>query len=101
MVRRYLPGHLTNTHDDYRMPLGLRPPRHNEISVGKSSKRHGGRPKIFTSQEQKVIVITCQVLQKMGFGLTREMVNHVIIDYLNDKGRPSPFENNKPGMTGG
>ncbi len=33
----------------------------------------------------------------MGFGLTREMVSNVVMDYLNDEGRPNPFPHSKPG----
>ena len=31
------------------------------------------------------------------FGLTREMVGNVVMDYLKDKGRQNPFLNGKPG----
>ena len=33
----------------------------------------------------------------MGFGMTREMVATVIMEYIRDKGLQSPFTNDKPG----
>ena len=36
-------------------------------------------------------------MQEIGFGLTREMVGNVVMDYLKDKGRQNPFLNGKPG----
>ena len=50
--------------------------RINFMYVGKSNKRYGGRPTVLSQQEEE-IVITCQVLQEMGFGMTREMVANV------------------------
>ena len=55
-----------------------------------------GRPTILTSEEERVIVYSCQVLQEMGFGLTRDVVGAIVIDYLSTIGRGSPF-NGKPG----
>lgn len=66
--------------------------------LGKSNKRYGGRPTVLSQQEEeKEIVITCQVLQEMGFGMTREMVATVIKEYIRDKGLHSPFAHGKPG----
>ena len=42
-------------------------------------------------------MITCQVMQEIGFGITREMVGNVVMDYLKDKGRQNPFANDRPG----
>ena len=36
-------------------------------------------------------------MQEIGFGLTREMVGNVVMDYLKDKGRQNPFAHGKPG----
>lgn len=33
-----------------------------------------GRPTILTPQEEKELVVTCQVLQRMGVGVTREII---------------------------
>ena len=35
-------------------------------------------------------------MQEIGFGLTREMVGNVVMDYLKDKGRQNPFAHGKP-----
>ena len=42
-------------------------------------------------------MVTCQVLQELGYGLTRAMVGDVISNYLTDLKRPSPF---KDGISG-
>ena len=70
--------------------------RINFMYVEKSNKRYGGRPTVLPQQEEE-IVITCQVLQEMGFGMTREMVANVIMEYIRDKGLQSPFAHGKPG----
>jgi len=65
--------------------------------VGKSEKRHGGKPTILTREEKEEIVIMCQVMQEIGFGITHEMVRNVVMDYLKDKGRQNPFVNDRLG----
>jgi len=43
-------------------------------------------------------VVTVQVLQEIGFGLTKELVGIVIRDYLKDQpARPNPFHHGIPG----
>lgn len=42
----------------------------------------GGRPTVLTSDEEKEIVTTCQILQELGFGVTRDIVTKVIAEYL-------------------
>ena len=45
-----------------------------------------------TVAEEKKIVVTLQVLQEVGFGLTKELAGIVIRDYLKDQPqRPTPF----------
>ena len=57
-----------------------------------------GAPTVLTKEEEKEIVITLQVLQEMGFELTKELVGIVICDYLNDQpGHPNPFSSGVPG----
>ena len=51
-----------------------------------------GRPTILTPVEEKEIVVTCQVLQEFGYGLTREIVTDVVSTFLKDQKRPSPFK---------
>ena len=60
-----------------------------------------GRPTILTPQEEKELVVTCQVLQRMGVGVTREIIGRgmVVQDYLHDppeQGRH--FGGNAPGF---
>ena len=57
-----------------------------------------GAPTILTPGEEKEIVITLQVLQQIGFGLTKELVGVVVRDYLNDQPlRRNPFHDGIPG----
>ena len=41
-----------------------------------------GRPTILTPEEEEEVVYSCQVLQEMGFGMTREMVGAIVVDYV-------------------
>ena len=65
--------------------------------IGKSGKVGAGRPTVLTPAEEKEIVVTCQVLQELGYGLTREIVTDVIHHFLKDQGRLSPFKDSSPG----
>jgi hypothetical protein len=56
-----------------------------------------GKPTILTHAEEEEIVYCCQVLQEIGFGLTKEVVSAVVIDYLQTKKREHPFANGQPG----
>jgi len=56
-----------------------------------------GRPTILTPEEEKEVAYSCQVLQEMGFGMTREMVGATVVDYLTTIGRDNPF-NGQPGF---
>lgn len=40
---------------------------------------------------------TCQAMQDLGYGLTREMVAQVVADYLATIHRPNPFQKGVPG----
>ena len=61
------------------------------------SRIGAGRPTILTPEEEKEVVYSCQVLQEMGFGMTREMVGAIVVDYLTTIGRDNPF-NGQPGF---
>ena len=52
---------------------------------------------MLTVTEEREIVTTCQVLQELGFGLTREIVSEVISDFLRGSARPSLFTGGLPG----
>ena len=62
---------------------------------GKSTKIGVGGPTVMTPREEQEIVLTCQVLADMGFGLTKELIEVVVLDYIK--------ENNikVPSFTGG
>lgn len=65
---------------------------------GEYSKVGAGAPTILSPVEEREIVITLQVLQEIGFGMTKELVGVVIHDYLKDQPtRPNPFQHGVPG----
>ena len=47
--------------------------------------------------EEEEIVITCQFLQELGYGLTCDIVTRVVHAYLQDQKRVSPFRDGVPG----
>ena len=57
-----------------------------------------GAPTVLTPAEEKEIVMSLQVLQEIGFGLTKELAGIVISDYLRDQpDQPNPFSHGLPG----
>ena len=50
------------------------------------------RPTTFTHDEEKEIVYCCQMLQEMGFGMTKDMVCAIVIDYLETNNRQHNFK---------
>ena len=66
-------------------------------AIGKSNKVGAGRPTVFSPTEEREIAVTCQVLQELGYGLTREIVTGVIHNFIKDQRRVSPFKNGYPG----
>ena len=65
---------------------------HKCVSIG------AGAPTILSNAEEKEIVVTLQVLQEIGFGITKGLTGLVIRDYLKDQPlRPNPFVDGVPG----
>ena len=64
--------------------------------VNTNSRIGAGRPAVLTAAEEKEIVYSCQVLQEMGFGMTRDIVGAVVVDYLSTTGRQN-LSNGQPG----
>ena len=63
---------------------------------GKSKKRYGGPSTVLSPSEEKEIVRSCEILQGLGFPLTRDMVGLIIRDYLRNCDRPNPFKDSIP-----
>ena len=63
----------------------------------KVSKSGAGRPTVLTWAEEEELVYCCQVLQEMGFGMTKENVTAIVTDYVSTKGRRNPFHGGVPG----
>ena len=72
------------------------PPTTLQRHVNTDSQIGAGRPTVLTHAEEREIVYSCQVLQEMGFGMTRDMVGSIVVDYLSTVGRDNPF-NGQPG----
>lgn len=58
---------------------------------GVSHKRYGGSSTVLTTEEEREIVLTCQILADMGFPLTKAYVEVVVKDYLKNQDRNSLF----------
>ena len=58
---------------------------------GTSSKRYGVGPTVLTVDEEREIVVTCQVLAEMGFPLTKAYIEVVVRDYLKNQDCTSLF----------
>lgn len=41
--------------------------------------------------------MTCQVLQELGYGLTRSIVNDIVCHFLKDQKKENPFKDGIPG----
>ena len=61
---------------------------------GTSTKVGARRATVLTPTEEKEIAVTLQILQEIGFPLTRELV---IQDYLKHEAIANPFKNDCPG----
>lgn len=58
---------------------------------GVSNKRCRGASNVLTREEEREIVVTCQVLAEMGFPLTKAYVEVMVRDCLISQGRVSVF----------
>ena len=56
-----------------------------------------GRPTTLTLAEEKEVVYSCQVLQELGYGLTRVFVTEIVAHYLKQQDKQSTFNNGCPG----
>ena len=61
------------------------------------AKVGAGRSTTLTPAEEKEIVYSCQVLQELGYGLTRAFVTEVVEHYLKQQDKQSIFNNGCPG----
>ena len=73
------------------------PPSTLHRHVQAESNIGAGQSTVLLPAEEKEIVYSCQVLQEMGFGMTREMVGAIVVDYLTTVGKDNPFHG-QPGF---
>lgn len=64
---------------------------------GKSKQVGAGGPTVLPPAVEKEIALACTALAEMGFGLTKDLVGVVIVDYLKSNNIPNPFVNDMPG----
>ena len=57
-----------------------------------------GRPTVLTVKEEKLIVHALTKLGEWGFGVGREALQTIVMDFLKNAGRASYFKNGKPGL---
>ena len=58
----------------------------------RNSKKVGaGGPTVLTPDMKREIALTCTTLADMGYGLTKDLVEVVIYDYLKENDIPNPF----------
>ena len=69
---------------------------HDHVT-GKYSKVGAGGPTVLTYTEEREIALSLITLGEIGFGLTKEIANVVISDYLKENKIPNPFHNGIPG----
>ena len=63
----------------------------NNHVKGKAKKVGAGKPTVLTHAEEEEIIYCCQVLQEISFGLTKEIVSSIVIDFLHVRQRQHPF----------
>ena len=64
---------------------------------GTSKQISASGPTVLQRSEEKEIVVACVSLAEMGFGMTQELVQVVLFDYLKDNDIPNPFKGGVPG----
>ena len=64
---------------------------------GKVKKVGAGGSTVLSRQVEQEIVLSCIALADIGFGITKEIVDIVVHDYLEEKQISNPFTNGIPG----
>ena len=69
---------------------------HDHVSRKYEQVGKGG-PTVLTSTEEREIALTCMTLGDMGFGLTKDLVEVVLFEYIKEQQIPNPFHDGIPG----
>ena len=64
---------------------------------GKYKAIGAGGPTVLSLEDEQEIVITCQVLAEMGFGMSKQLVETIVTDYIKENNINTPFTNGIPG----
>ena len=76
---------------------GIPPSTLHDHLKGISKKAGAGGPTVLMAAEEREVALTCLALADMGFGLTRGLVEMVLMEYLKDNSIPNPFTGGVPG----
>ena len=79
---------IRGTAQKYKIP---RSTLHDHIS-GRHEQVGKGGPTVLTSTEEQKIALTCTSLGEMGFGLTRDLVEIVLFEFIKEQQIPNPFQ---------
>ena len=69
---------------------------HAHVS-GKHTSIGSGGPTTLALKDEQEIVFTCHILGEMEFRLTRQVVDRVVRDYVQENGITTPFADDIPG----
>lgn len=69
---------------------------HDHIK-GVSKSTGAGGPTVLSRDVEREIVLACTTLAEMGYGVTRDLVEHIVSQYLLDNDIPNPFVGGAPG----
>ena len=63
----------------------------------KVTRAGAGRPTVLSEKEEEEVVYCRLVLQEIGFGLNKDTIAAVVVDYLQHNRREYPFSEGQPG----
>ena len=70
---------------------------YEDVRPGVSRSIGAGKPSVLTRDEEQEIVYCCQVLQELGFAVTKDNVVSIVSQYIADTERVNPFVHGMPG----
>ena len=57
-----------------------------------------GGPTVLQLKDEQEIVASCQTLAEMGFGMTKQLVENIVKDYIQENDIDTPFKDGVPGQ---
>ncbi|KAL0819258.1 hypothetical protein ABMA28_008498 [Loxostege sticticalis] len=84
---------ITTAAEKYSIPKATL----SENLHSKYSRPTAGRPTIFSSEEEERLADSIKVMEKWGFGLSRQEILEIVAEYVKVNEIKTPFKNNTPG----